>query len=146
MSAKSIFYITLIGFIISGCSTKPQPIEYGKDQCIFCKMNVVDKAHSAQLVTKKGKQFKYDAIECLISDIDTREPEDIAIMLVANFNNPGEMIEAEKAVYIISPGIKSPMGANLSAVDDPSFAKSLIEENSGEIYNWKSVKAQINLR
>jgi len=144
MSVKSIFYILLSGLMLSACSTKPQPIEYGKDQCIFCKMNVVDKAHSAQLVTTKGKQYKYDAIECLINDIDKREAADIAIMLVANFNNPGEMLIAEKATYLISPGIKSPMGAFLSAVDQTEVAHSLVEKNGGDVYNWQSVITVIN--
>lgn len=144
MSFKSIVYLILMGLILTGCSTKPQPIEYGKDQCIFCKMNVVDKAHSAQLVTTKGKQYKYDAIECLINDYDKREDADIAIMLVANFNNPGEMLEAQKATYLISPGIKSPMGAFLSAVDDSAIAKSLVEKNGGDVYDWKAVVSVIN--
>ena len=44
----------LILLVSISCKIEPQKIEYGKDQCNYCKMNVVDKTHSAQYVTKKG--------------------------------------------------------------------------------------------
>lgn len=101
-------------------------------------MTIVDKAHSAQLVTKKGKQYKYDAIECMARNVyeQTKLSEE-GILLVADYGNPGEMLQAETASYIISPKIKSPMGANLSAVADIEKAKSLIEIHGGEIYEWQ---------
>lgn len=60
-----------------------------------------------------------------------------SVLLVADYNNPGTMLKAETACYIISPKIKSPMGANLSAVADVKTAKGIIKEKGGEIYTWK---------
>ena len=45
------------------CSKTPQPINYGTDMCHFCQMTIVTKTHAAQMVTTKGKQYKFDAIE-----------------------------------------------------------------------------------
>ena len=67
-NAKSLLGFTILMLLIS-CKIEPQAIEYGKDQCSFCVMNIVDKTHSAQYVTKKGKQFKFDAIECMVLDV-----------------------------------------------------------------------------
>jgi copper chaperone NosL len=125
------------------CSTDPAPIQYGSDQCNFCKMNIVDKAHAAQYVSLKGKQFKYDAIECLIREIVRNDITDMAHTLVADYSNPGKMIDAEGAFYIISSNIKSPMGANLSAVSDEKRAGEIIKELGGQIYDWTTVKPQI---
>jgi len=125
------------------CRIEADPITYGKDQCNFCKMNIVDKAHSAQYVSDKGKQFKYDAIECLIRELVRNDIQNNAISLVADYGNPGLMITAEDAFYIISPDIKSPMGANLSAVADENKANEILKEHSGRLFTWTTIKNEI---
>jgi len=129
---------------LSSCKIEPEPIQYGADQCHFCKMNIVDKAHAAQYVTDKGKQYKYDAIECMIREISRAGNLQISMKLVSDFSAPGNMIPAEEASYIISPGIKSPMGANLSAVKELDQAKKLIQEFEGAVFNWDDIQGKIN--
>ena len=58
---KLISIFSLLTFItLSSCNIQPQPINYGEDACHFCKMNIIDKQHAAQIVTSKGKAFKFD--------------------------------------------------------------------------------------
>jgi len=135
---------TVILLLIISCKVEPQKIEYGKDQCSFCKMNIVDKTHAAQYVTKKGKQFKFDAVECMVNDLDIKDESEIAILLVADYGNPGEMIDAKTAAYLISKGIKSPMGANLSAFSSHTKAKELQQKFGGQNYTWESLKQQLS--
>ena len=138
--------ISVVAFaFLTSCSVEPAPIEYGDDQCEFCKMGVVDKSHSAQYVTSKGKQFKFDAIECLIREIDDPEIEEstLAFILVADYSNPGKMIDASTATYIVSKAIKSPMGANLSAFSNADDAKSIVAEKGGDVYDWEGIKKHI---
>jgi copper chaperone NosL len=140
---KTQFFKSVIGLgmllIFFSCSVAPQPIEYGKDQCSFCKMNIVDKTHAAQFVTKKGKQYKFDAIECMVNSVIEINNTQIEILLVANYGKPGEMINAKTASYLISPEIKSPMGANLSAVSTLDEANKLKESYTGNIYTWETL-------
>ena len=131
-----------ISIVLSSCRIEAEEIQYGHDQCSFCKMNIVDKAHSAQYVTNKGKQHKFDAIECMIRDLDKVENEP-AISLVADYGKPGTMIAAAEASYIISPNIKSPMGANLSAVSSIEKGEALVEEYTGELFDWNRVRSKI---
>lgn len=126
------------------CKVEPEAIVYGKDQCSFCMMNIVDKTHAAQYVTKKGKQFKFDAVECLVNDLSNKNDDELALILVANYANPGEMIDAKSATYLISSGIKSPMGANLSAMSTSEKAEELQQKFTGEIYTWKTLKARLS--
>lgn len=138
-------FILLIPILFISCNAQPDPIDYGHDDCSYCKMTIVDKAHSAQLVTKKGKQYKYDAIECMVRNV-LASPE-LSIkskMYVANYKDPGKIIDAKKASYIISPKIKSPMGANLSAVHDVKEANNLVKINGGNIYTWKTLLEYLN--
>ncbi|WP_457619262.1 nitrous oxide reductase accessory protein NosL [Lutibacter sp.] len=140
---KSLIGIATLLFIAS-CKVEPQAIEYGKDQCSYCKMNIVDKTHAAQYVTKKGKQFKFDAIECMINDLSNKKEGDMALLLVANYANPGKMINAESATYLISKEIKSPMGANLSAFFSKSKAEEFQQKYGGENYTWITLKHKIS--
>ena len=140
---KSLVGLFALLLVIS-CKVEPEAIEYGKDQCSFCKMNIVDKTHSAQLVTTKGKQFKFDAIECMVNYLGENSEENTALLLVANYGNPGEMIEAQTASYLISSEIKSPMGANLSAFSTSEKANELQQKHSGEIFTWESLKQKLS--
>jgi copper chaperone NosL len=140
---KSFIGVVILLLTIS-CKVEPQVIEYGKDQCNFCKMNIVDKTHAAQYVTKKGKQFKFDAIECMVNDLKDKNEEDMAILLVADYGNPGVMINAKTATYLISKEIKSPMGANLSAFSSKNKAEELQQKYGGQNYTWETLKQKFS--
>ena len=122
--------------LLVSCKVEPEQINYGSDACHFCKMTIVDQQHAAQYVTNKGKQFKYDAIECLVNELAEKKRDDIAILLVADYNSPGHMTSAISSVYLISPAIKSPMGANLSGFVTENDALAAKGENDGELYSW----------
>lgn len=136
---KSIIGLVLVLLTVS-CKAEPDAIEYGKDQCSFCIMNIVDKTHSAQYVTKKGKQFKFDAIECMVNDLTEKNEDDMAIILVADYGKPGQMVDAESATFLISMEIKSPMGANLSAFSTKELAIETQEKHTGQIFTWNALK------
>jgi len=141
---KLFLYFVLSGlFLLTGCKVEPEPINYGKDQCHFCKMNIVDKQHAAQMVTKKGKQYKYDAIECMINELKKNgNIDDIAIFRVSDYGL-GEMIDAQSATYLISEKIKSPMGANLSAFKSRERAEKFQKEGGGDLYTWDEILVKI---
>lgn len=139
-----LFLGTIVLLLTISCKVEPKAIEFGKDQCAFCKMNIVDKTHAAQFVTAKGKQFKFDAIECLVNYIGQNNEEKIALLLVADYANPGEMTDAETAAYLISTEIKSPMGANLSAFSLKNTAEEFQQKHSGEIFTWETLKQKLS--
>lgn len=137
-----LFYITLSILFMAACSIEPQEINYGQDACSYCKMNIVDMQHAAEIVTKKGKVFKYDAIECMIRDTKNNNVDNVSLYLVMDYNNPNTFLNAEEASYLISEKVPSPMGGNLSAFNKKSDANKMKEEFLGEIYTWNSVKTE----
>lgn len=138
--------LVILLVLVVSCSKAPQKIAYGVEVCNFCQMTIVSKTHAAQLVTKKGKQIKFDAIECMLHHFrDSGNEANSAILLVANYNQPGEMINALEATYLISPNIQSPMGANLSAFNSEEEAVAMHNVHDGDIYNWENLKAKMNV-
>jgi copper chaperone NosL len=123
--------------IFVSCEVRPKPIDYGSEACHFCSMTIVDRQHAAQLVTRKGKVYSFDAIECMINY--TKELEDIQLFLCNYYTSPEELIDATKATFLISESIPSPMGANLTAFETKELAEQFQLENNGELYSWDSL-------
>jgi copper chaperone NosL len=119
-----------------GCEIAPKPIAYGSDGCHFCRMTIVDRQHAAQIVTDKGKAFSFDAIECMVNALKEIDPGTVALFLVSDYPQPGALIDATQATYLISEGIPSPMGANLSAFEDKDAALQARTAHGGTLYTW----------
>ena len=136
----------LLFVLFTSCTVKVQPIEYGTDNCDFCKMGIVDNKHAAQLVTTKGKNYKFDAIECMLHYID-QQNQPLTVyqhFLVADLLNPGILIPAEEAHFIISKNIPSPMGAFLSATKNEAQAQKLLDEYTGDHYTFTALRQQMS--
>ena len=125
--------------LLFNCGNSPQPIIYGQDGCHFCKMTIVDKLHAAEIVTKKGKVFKFDATECMVNHIKTIDPTTIKHFLSSNYLEAESLIDATQASFLISENIPSPMGAFLSVFVSKADAESIQAQKSGEIYSWEAL-------
>jgi copper chaperone NosL len=56
----------------------------------------------------------------------------------------GGWTEASKATYLISPRIKSPMGAGLAAFSTSEAAAKARGEHGGEVYDWPKLKEKLS--
>lgn len=136
---KQFVLLFLPVLFLLACNISPQPINYGEDACNYCTMTIVDHQHAAQIVTDKGKAYKFDAIECMLNYL--RENKDInpELYLVNDFMNPGQLIDATKATYLISKNISSPMSANLSAFQTKEAADKTKMKYEGKLYTWEEI-------
>lgn len=141
-----IIKLLLISLLFTACNVSPQPINYGSDACHFCNMTIVDRQHASQVVTAKGKAFKYDAIECMVHSLqDEFKDTEMAHYLVADFNQLGELIDATKASYLVSEQLQSPMGANLSAFLNEEAGKKAQEKFTGDTYSWNEIQDHLKI-
>lgn len=144
---KSKFFITvfILIFTFVSCEVKPKKINYGNDHCLYCDMTVVDRSHASQYVTLKGRSYAFDAIECLVHQIIKNDNEnELAFILVVDYGNPGNLVDAKTATYLISEKIKSPMGENLSAFSEIETAKKAQSMHGGKIYTWSELKSKLS--
>nr|WP_262902006.1 nitrous oxide reductase accessory protein NosL [Winogradskyella vincentii] len=113
--------------------------------CNYCQMTIVTKTHAAQMVTDKGKQYKFDAIECMIRFLDDKQNLiSKSNLLITDYNAPGTMTNAKTANYVICEEISSPMGANLTGFATKSNVKELINSSSAEFYDWDGIFKKLN--
>ncbi len=135
-----------MAFLFASCGVKPKPINYNEDQCHACKMIISDSRFGAELVTKKGKIYKYDAIECMVPVIRSNSEDDYAYIMVTDFHKPGKLIDATSATYLQSENLPSPMGGCLSAYKDPVAGVKAEVEFSGEVYKWNELKESVKMQ
>lgn len=115
-----LVFICAIAFALLSCSEpQPTPLVINTDNCAYCQMTISDPKFGAELLTKKGKTYKFDAIECMAgfyAEASVVKHEDIHSMWVINLISPGDLINAKNAVFVHCDQIKSPMGGDFSAV------------------------------
>jgi copper chaperone NosL len=127
--------------VMISCSAEPESLHYGKDACHHCKMTLMDNKFGAEIVTTKGKVFKFDDTNCLLNFISDSqlESKDIAHCLITDFASPGVLIDAKSAHYVKSEQIKSPMGSNIAAFQNKINLESHNESWKGEELNWSDL-------
>ena len=135
-----IVFVLLIILTLTSCGSKPEPINYGHDECEFCRMLVTDNKYGAELVTDKGKIYKFDSIECMIefSLVKNTLGDTNNKLLTTDFDNPGNFIDARNSVYVMNDKFGSPMGLNVTAFNGRT-RKKFISENGGEKLSWVEV-------
>ena len=131
-------FVTLL-LLLTSCNVGPEAIDYGNDGCKFCKMTIVDKVHGAEIVTKKGKVYKFDATECMINFTNEFDTSEIKLYLSNNYTEPEVLIDATQATFLISKNIPSPMGAFLSAFKNKADAEKFQADKGGTLYTWTAL-------
>lgn len=143
MTKSKFFLLILIPLLIllTSCGNKPEQINYGIDECEFCRMQISDNRYGAELVTDKGKVYKFDSIECLIEFAMVKNliGDSDQKFLVTDFAQPETFINASTAFYVHNENFRSPMGLNVSAFDSEISRQKFVAENNGQILNWIDV-------
>jgi copper chaperone NosL len=126
------------------CSTKPEQLAFGTDACHFCKMTLMDKKFGAEIVTKKGKVYKFDDMNCFLNYYNSgyEAIEDLEHLLVVDFSSDGKLIDAKEAFYIKSPEIRSPMDGQLAAFESKENMDKFKKEWRGIYLAWGEVITQ----
>lgn len=133
---KNILYISLIFFLIS-CSTKPEPIVAGKDVCSYCKMPVADTRFGGEIITEKGKIYKFDDIGCMIHFLtEGINNEKAKQILSLNYLNNQELIDVYQSSFLISSELHTPMNSDAASFKTKKEAEEYIEKFPGKILSW----------
>lgn len=136
---KKLTHLLLLCGLLAACSHSPEPISYGKESCAHCKMTIMDKRFAAEVLTAKGKVYKFDAAECMAGFL--KENPEIAAdpnstFLVNDFSNPGNFGDARQAWFLRDSTFSSPMGANLAAFQTRQSALAHERAHNASIMDW----------
>lgn len=146
MKLRSIIFYGVLLLIATGCSTRPEPFAYGKDNCHTCKMGIMDPKFGTELITSKGKIYKFDDVSCMHHFLksNTLEHKEISQQLVINFEKENDFLSLEEAVFILSPSVKSPMGSHAAAFASREKAEKMNAALKGELLSWKELAGKLD--
>jgi copper chaperone NosL len=136
--------LVLLLLAFSSCQIDPESLNYGSDACYTCKMTLMDKKFGAELVTNKGKVFKFDDIKCMLDFYNTGElsHDEYTYRLVADFEHPNKLIDARDAFYLKSTEIKSPMASEVAAFETKESLEAVKNEVDGIYLVWGELVTQ----
>jgi copper chaperone NosL len=138
--------ILLLGCTLAGCSSGPRAIEYGTDQCQFCKMTISDERYGAELVTRKGRALTYDSIECMLRAVENGDgitETGVEGWYVTDYAHQRTLVNAREATFLHSTGLPSPMGENLTAFAAAADAEVMKEARGGRVMDWEGLRLHV---
>lgn len=105
----------LLSVTLASCNIEPQPLRNGIDNCSFCKMTLSDDRFGAEIITKKGKVFKFDDTHCLLTYLSKSiELKEVSATYITEYVGKHELINVEKVLLLKSEQLQSPMGGNIA--------------------------------
>jgi len=139
IQSKIVALSTMIFILFSSCGNiEKDPIIINKDNCDFCKMMITDPRFPAEVITKKGRIYKFDDVECLKTFLKNKNQE-YDSYYVTNYLPPHKLYEAHQLFYIKSSEIRSPMGGNIAAFTDKQSAEEYADKFTGQNIEWETI-------
>jgi copper chaperone NosL len=131
--------------LLLSCTAKTEPFTYGKDNCYFCKMGIVDPKYGGEVVTKKSKVYKFDDFVCMVRFLQSNvlKEEEVAKKVVINFEKENDFLDVNKTIFWVSPELRSPMGSNAAAFATAQAAEKARSGKDGQLFSWDELYKKI---
>ncbi len=142
-TAAAVAAFFLLPMFFSACSTEAQPLQFGKDNCDFCKMTLMDQRFGAEIMTKKGKAYKFDDLKCLLQwrQFNDLQEADIAGFYTVDHAHAGSLLPVEDALFLSNDQLNSPMRSNIASFSQQSDLEAVSAKIGGRTLRWSEVLA-----
>jgi copper chaperone NosL len=124
--------------VLTSCKTQPQPFAYGKDICDDCKMTIMDPKFGGEIITKKGRIYKFDDSHCMVHFLKAGsvKESDIAQTVFVDHDNEKNFLNVKSSYFVVSGQLKSPMNGNAGCFPSLEVAEQKAKELNGVVKNW----------
>jgi copper chaperone NosL len=131
--------------MVTSCSVGPEPFKTGEDICYTCKMGIIDTRFGCEIITNKGKAYKFDDVICLSRFLKAGiiPEESIHQSVVIKFDKADQFLDIKNAFFAVSPSIKSPMQGCAAAFSRKEDAEKMKNEKNGVILNWREYYSKV---
>jgi len=130
-----------LGLVTCGTPSPDQPpkIRYGEDMCDECKMLISEARFAAAYVTESGAIRRFDDLGGMFA-YRQKHPEPVARYWVHDYKT-AMWIRADRATFVQSPEIQTPMGYGVVALASRAEAESLAQAKGGKILSLQDLLA-----
>jgi copper chaperone NosL len=133
--------VLLLAIVFSSCNTDPEIIQEGKDQCYSCKMTITDIKYAAEIVTTKGKVYKFDDVYCLLAFNKEKVVTDKQVkdIYLSDFTGEHTLIKAGESFLLQGGQIRGPMNGNIIASGNKDSLLKIATHFNAEETTWQRV-------
>jgi len=127
--------------LFSSCTTEPQSLKMGKDHCAFCKMTISDNRYGAEIITRKGKVYKFDDAHCILSFLKSKsiQKKDGDEVYFSDFTGNHMLIKSDNAFLLQSDFFRAPMNGNIAAFSNQDSLNKIAQQNKSTVLVWKKL-------
>ena len=136
---KRLSYILILLLSISCTTKEADPIKLNSDGCDFCKMKIADGKFGSELITTKGRIYKFDDMHCMINYHKENLTTNIQSFYIHDFSQNNILIPAETAFYVKGGEINSPMRGNIIAVKTEEEVKKIASKYKANPTSWSEI-------
>ena len=143
---KSNTIVALLLFLslsfFSCAKTEMVTIKLNVDTCEFCKMTIADGKYAAEVISEKGRVYKFDDIMCMVHYVKENADTKIADYYVSDYLQDNMLIPAKTAFFIAGGTIQTPMRGGIIAFSFENKAKEFAAKFNAKAISWEAVLAK----
>ena len=125
--------------LISCVSGEPNPLKLNSDACDFCKMTIANRQFGAELITPKGRYYKFDDVACMIHFAKSNPTVTSPFLFVGDFGLNSKLVPVENCIYLKGGTIKSPMNGNSIAFSSKKLAQQYRSKYKADLVTWNEL-------
>lgn len=136
---KLVFMFFASTLLISCVSGESKPLQLNSDSCDFCRMTITNGQFGAELITQKGRCYKFDDVFCMVQFAKSNTSVNYQSYFVCDYLMKNKLISVEKCIYLKGDSIKSPMNGNAIAFSSKKDALHYQSKYNAVILTWKEL-------
>lgn len=130
---------------LAACSQNgPEPLALHQDQCDFCKMTIADGRFGAELITAKGRVYKFDDLSCLVryAKQETSAASG-AQYFVCDYRAKNTLRPVDQVFFLHDPALRSPMAGNVAAFATRAALEAYWGKPQAPVLSWAEAQKQL---
>ena len=138
-NTTAVLLVFLTFSFFSCAKTEVVPIKLNVDTCDFCKMTIADGKYAAEVISEKGRVFKFDDIMCMIHYGKENANTKMAAHYVNDYTQDNVLIPAKTAFFLSGGTVQSPMRGGIIAFSSENEAKEFGIKLKAKPVTWGAV-------
>jgi copper chaperone NosL len=104
-------------------------------------MTISDPRYGAEVITKKGKIYKFDDTHCVLSFLKTNELPAAAVkdIYLSDYCETHELLNVKGSFLLQTNNLRGPMGGNIAAFSNTDSLKKIQDHFSGVRIQWSEI-------
>ncbi len=136
----TVVCLLFFSFTFFSCSNSNAiPINLNKDNCDYCSMGISDGQFGSEIITEKGRAYKFDDIICMVNYCKENPKNSIAAYFVHDYSKQNILIPASSAYFLSSDAIHSPMRGGIIAFSNENIKNEVNKKYKAKTITWNSI-------